>query len=304
MIFTIRQLEVLVATADAANFSRAAESIGISQPSLSETIKRIETELGIVVFSRSTRAVALTPQGLRIVTIARLALRDYRHAITIIADETQQASDKIAVAALPSIVSTCLGEAIYAFRKIAPNVSIEVFDVQHERAVGLLNDGSADIAITFMPDHKYKLAFEPFGSDALHLVCHKDDPLALKARISWTDLAGVSFVGLSQVSSVRKITDGGFLSANIMKTPDYEVEQIPSAIALVAAGLGVTALPALTLNMFTHKSLVTRPLIRPAIARNIGAVTLPQRTRSKATTLFLERIKQSLREKLARSNLP
>ncbi len=73
MYLTVRQLETLVAVADAASFSEAAAELGISQPSLSETIKRVEEELGVRVLDGRTRSLSRTPDGARAVAIAREA---------------------------------------------------------------------------------------------------------------------------------------------------------------------------------------------------------------------------------------
>ena len=71
MHLTVRQLEILVAAADAATFSAAARSLGISQPSLSEAVRRMENELGARLFERNTRSVVLTADGRHTVAIAR-----------------------------------------------------------------------------------------------------------------------------------------------------------------------------------------------------------------------------------------
>src|SRR4249919_884285 len=72
-----------------ASFSEAASKLGISQPSLSETIKRVEEELGVRVFERTTRSLSLTPEGEHAVAVAREAVRDFRLALESIVDRTQ-----------------------------------------------------------------------------------------------------------------------------------------------------------------------------------------------------------------------
>src|ERR687897_220588 len=89
MYLTVRQLETLVAIADARSFSEAAARLGISQPSLSETVKRVEEELGVRVFERTTRSLSLTPEGEHAVIVAREAVRDFRLALESIDDRTQ-----------------------------------------------------------------------------------------------------------------------------------------------------------------------------------------------------------------------
>src|ERR1043165_9214758 len=98
MKLTLRQMELLVAAADAATFSAAAATLGISQPSLSESIRRIEDELGMVLFERTTRSLKLTEAGARAAAIAREMVQDFRHALERLADNASQG--RIAIAAL------------------------------------------------------------------------------------------------------------------------------------------------------------------------------------------------------------
>ena len=90
--------------------------------------------------------------------------------------------------------------------------------------------------------------------------------------------AGLDFIGITAISSVRRLTDAAFINAETAIEPRYEVEQIPSAAALVEAGLGVTALPSLTFSMFKGRNLAVRPLVEPRLRRNVGFVTLKGRT--------------------------
>ncbi len=151
-------------------------------------------------------------------------------------------------------------------------------DVQHERALSLVTDGVADIAVTIKPAKQSDLVFEEIASDVAHLVCARDHPLARKKSVRWKDLAGLDFIATTRISSVRRLTDAAFVHAETAIEPRYEVEQIPSAVALVEAGLGVTALPSLTFSMFKGRNLAVRPLIEPSLRSNVGFVTLKGRT--------------------------
>jgi DNA-binding transcriptional LysR family regulator len=281
MNVTLRQLEILVAAADAASFSAAAEKLGISQPSLSETISRLEVELGFRLFERTTRSLVLTADGRRAVATAREIVRDVRLAMESLAGEAER-RQRIAIAALPSVACAVLPGAIRRLKAEIPQVEIAVHDVLHERALALVQDGLADLALTIRPARLEGLAFRELGSDAMRLLCRADHPLAKRRSVRWRELAGHPFVALARTSSVRRLTDAAFVNAEVALEPSYEVEQIPSAAALVEAGLGVAALPTLTFSMFKGRSLVMRPLVEPAPRRQIGIVTLAGRKSANA----------------------
>jgi DNA-binding transcriptional LysR family regulator len=299
MNLTHRQLEVLVAAADAESFSAAAERLGISQPSLSESIRRIEREIGVALFKRTTRSVKLTDDGRHAASVAREIVRDFKTALERLSSRAGGRQGRIAIAALPSIACAVLPAAINAFAREHPAVDIALHDVQHERAVQLVTEGAVDLALTVKPAEGDGLAFEEIASDVAHLVCRSDDPLARKKSVRWRELTGRAFIGITRISSVRRLTDAAFVHAELAITPRYDVEQIPSAVALVEANLGVTALPSLTFSMFKGRKLAVRPLIEPVLRRNVGFVTTAGRTLPPQTGRFMQIVRGTMRKELA-----
>jgi DNA-binding transcriptional LysR family regulator len=294
MNLTHRQFEILIAAADAGSFSAAAQRLKISQPSLSESIRRIEREIGARLFERTTRSLKLTPEGRHAATVARDAVRDFRHALERLASGMHGEQGRIAIAALPSITCAALPSALRRFKREHPATTIAVHDVQHERALSLVTEGLADVAVTIKPAKHPDLVFDEIASDVAHLVCARDHPLARRKTVRWKDLAGLDFIGITAISSVRRLTDAAFINAETAIEPRYEVEQIPSAAALVEAGLGVTALPSLTFSMFKGRNLAVRPLIEPRLRRNVGFVTLRGRTLPANTDKLMRFIRASL----------
>ncbi len=160
--------------------------------------------------------------------------------------------------------------------------------------MSLVTDGIADVAVTIKPAKTDELVFDEIASDVAHLVCARDHPLARKKTVRWKDLAGLDFIATTRISSVRRLTDAAFINAETAIEPRYEVEQIPSAVALVEAGLGVTALPSLTFSMFKGRNLAVRPLVEPRLRRNVGFVTLKGRTLPANTDKLMRLIRASL----------
>jgi LysR family transcriptional regulator, carnitine catabolism transcriptional activator len=303
MNLTHRQLEVLVAAADSESFSAAAQRLGISQPSLSESIRRIEREIGAPLFERTTRSLKLTEDGRHAASIAREAVRDFKAALERLASRGAGRQGRIAVAALPSIACAVLPAAIQAFAREHPAIDISLHDVQHERAVQMVSEGAVDLGLTVKPAESDALAFEEIASDVAHLVCRADDPLARRKMVRWRDLSGRAFIGITRISSVRRLTDAAFVHAEIAIAPRYEVEQIASAVALVEAGLGVTALPSLTFSMFRGRKLAVRPLIEPSLRRNVGFVTVAGRTLTPQINRFVAIVRSTMRKELATARL-
>jgi LysR family transcriptional regulator, carnitine catabolism transcriptional activator len=303
MNLTYRQFEILIAAAESESFSAAAHRLGISQPSLSESIRRIEREIGARLFERTTRSLKLTDQGRSAAAVAREAVRDFKRALERLASSTSERQGRITIAALPSIACAALPAALVAFKREHPAVEIVVHDVQHERALLLVTEGVADLAVTIKPAQQGDLVFDEIASDVAHLVCRSDHPLARRKQVRWRDLSGLAFIGITRISSVRRLTDAAFVHAEIAIEPRYEVEQIPSAVALVEAGLGVTALPSLTFSMFKGRNLAVRPLLEPRLRRNVGFVTVAGRTLPKHCDALIRAVRQGLLHELRAQKL-
>lgn len=296
MNLTIRQFEILAAAARAKSFSEAAATLGISQPALSGTIRKIEEETGMRLFERTTRRLALTAEGRLVAAMAEEMVRDFRSTIESISARSLGRRGRISIATLPSVACSMLPAAIHKFRRQFPLIEIAVADVLHERAEALVADGLADLAVTIRPARHEELVFEELADDLLHLVCRADDPLAQgRGPLAWSALSKRPFVGLSRNSSVRRMTDSALVDGHPAVQPIYEVEQIPSAVSLVRAGLGVTALPSLTFAMFPREGLAMRPLKSPVVRRRIGLVTLRGRILSAPVRAFIAELREPRR---------
>ena len=287
MQLTIRQLEILVAAAEAQTFSEAATSLGITQPSLSGTIKRIEHELGVALFDRPKRSCGLTADGRHAAAVAKNAIQEFRAALVDIADRTQGRRGRLTVAALPSIASTIVPPAIEAFRSRVPGVDLRIRDVLHERAVEMLVEGVVDLAVSIQPGPDTRLDFGALGRDQLELVCRADHFLSRTSVAQWDQLGTIPFIALAPTSSVRRLTDAALINCGVLRVPAHEVEQIPSAAGLVRAGLGVTVLPSLTATMYDPSGLIRRPL-EPDYSRVFGAITSRDRMVSRPVRTFLD----------------
>jgi LysR family carnitine catabolism transcriptional activator len=286
MNLTLRQLEILVAIGDTLSLTGAADKLGVSQPSVSETLRRVEGELGCRLVDRTTRQLALTHEGQHVVASAREAMRSLAGTFEAIARRGDGVHGRLSIAALPSAVCTLLPPVLRAFRDRYPGIEVAVRDALQDRAMAMLQDGSVDLVIAGRPDGQGAFVFEEIASDRLTLVVSRRHPLSGRGSVDWSELAAFEFIAMSPASSVRRLTDAGFIHANLPIAPAYEVDQISCAAALAKAGLGVTALPTMTFAMFRADELAVVPLIAPTIQRSIGMVWLRDRPLSASAIKF------------------
>ena len=292
MNITIRQFEVITTVAETKSFTKAAEALGVSQPTVSETVRRVEQELGFAIFERNTRQLNVSAKGRRVVISAREAIKTLRFAMEGIADSGSETDTLLTIAALPSVVCTLMPQLLREFHSQYPNVRIDVLDADQEEASNLVLAGHADLAIVSLTRHSPLFHYESVATDQMHLICRFDDPLAELDQVPWAALNGRRFINLHPSSSVRRHCDSAYLQTRCRVEPVFEVSQIPSAAALVAAGLGITALPEFTLPMFSFDDIRAILLVEPVIARQIGVLQKRNRRQLEYPARFIEHLKR------------
>jgi LysR family carnitine catabolism transcriptional activator len=289
MTATIPQLTVFVAVAEAGSFSEAARRLGLSQPSLSRTVQILEQALGLRLFDRDTRRIVPTPAGLALQPIAERLIAEFDGGMEEFAQFAAGRLGRVTVAALPSIAATLLPAPLARFRAEAPQVAVLIQDGLSETIVDAVQQGRADFGLTIQPPPVIGLSFRPLVADEFGLVCRADDPLAAgRGPHPWTVFAGRDFIGMSPSSSVRVMTDAAFLQCGMAVAPQYECAFLGTTGHLVAAGLGITALPRLTMPLTAAPGLVWRRLQRPLVRRPIGIVRRAHKTLAPATRRLLE----------------
>jgi DNA-binding transcriptional LysR family regulator len=224
-----RQLEYFVAVAEELHFGRAAQRLSIAQPALSRSIRRLETDLGVSLLSRSTRHVALTASGEALLHYGRHALR----AVNAAAEFTRQAGDAEAclrLVTLPGGDTRLLSEilAAYAERPDARHVEV-LFGGNFDRA-DYVRDGRADVALLHAPFYDLTgLAHKTLVVEGRVAVLPRAHPLASRGELHLAELSGETFLRWSGAPE-----------------PAYdapEAADIGQMNQLIALGVAITVLP-------------------------------------------------------------
>lgn len=268
----LKQLRSFVAVARLGNFTRAAEWLHLSQPSLSAHIGQLEQTLGLRLIDRSTRAVALTAAGGELLVSADRILAEVDAALASLGDLASRRRGHVTVAALPSIAADILPRAIARLAAAHPDVTVSLRDDLAGGIVAGVRSGEVDFGVTAIDLVEDDIAVRPLTDDALVLIARPGHPALAPKRVTWALAAAHPFVAMTRGSSVRRLTDRAFAAQAHEIVPAYEARYLSSAIGLVAAGLGVAALPSLALPMAQQAGLAHRPLAEPVVTRRIGLV--------------------------------
>lgn len=283
----LRQLEAFVAVAATSSFRQAALQLGQSQPALSRFIRQAEQTLATRLFDRDTRHVSITDAGKELLPIAQRILRDFDDALGDFGEFMAGHSGRVSVAALPSTGIALLPQAIAAFARTHPQVTFTLTEAPADALLALVEEGRADFGISVRPAPRQRLHYSHLLDDPFVLVCRRDDPLATLESVPWSVFAAQPCIVAGQNSSIRPITDAVFLRQRTPVRPVLEYPSVAACGALVAAGLGITALPMLALQLLNMSELAFVPLQRPNMTRPIGIVTRIGRTLSPVSRIFM-----------------
>lgn len=283
-----RDLEAFLALAETQHFTRAAERCHLSQSAFSQKIARIEKVAGVALFVRSTRNVALTPEGEVFAEEVRRIQQDLRHALAHLQDLATRRVGKVAVAALPSVAAVWMPQVIARYRAANPMIRVQLFDSLAQRSLDLLRAGTVDLAITAGGDLR-EFELTQLKQERFFLVCRRDHALAGKRWVTLPQLAGQEFVHLARGSSVRQCIDAA-QAQPLGDAGGLEAEHLATVAALVAEGLGVSVVPELTLFHFRHTALSAVPVRAAHLVRPIYLARRKGKTLSVAAQAMLAEI--------------
>ena len=276
------------------SFRAASDEMGQSPSALSRQISALEDRLGARLFDRDTRNVAPTASGL---AFARVAERMVNTAEDVMAEFDAYVSARqgtLTIAGLPSVTAGLLPELLRSFSAAHPDIDLRIIDALSGSVLEAVEDGVADVGFTAgTVSARRKLAFQPLMDDAFVAIGMPGGPLNENRGYRWAELVAMPFIAMAQGTSVRELIDGACLHIGHTLAPRFEVAHLATAGALVAEGLGVTALPTLTLSVLRTEKLIQRPILDFGAKRRIGLVRRSGRSLSPAAHAFLDHVRNA-----------
>ncbi|BFM12165.1 LysR family transcriptional regulator [Simiduia litorea] len=295
MNITVKQLRGFLAVAQTQSFAEAAASVHLSQPALSIAMKNLEAELGGQLFARTTRAVALTPEGADLLPLVQRLLADWEAVLAGAHQRFALQRGRLAIAAMPSFASTELPAVLLAFRAQCPPITISVQEVIAEQLVEQVQEGRIELGISFDPGNQADLCFTPLFNDHFVAVFKPEHELAGRDSVNWAALCAYPFIGLQKPSSLRELIERHLGALDLTLNVELEANQLATIGRMVASGLGVSAVPELCVQQMNELGLVCVPLQVPDITRQVGIITHARRPLSQAALAMIAVFKEHYR---------
>lgn len=283
----LHQLRYAVAVAETGNFTRAAESSHVTQPSLSQQILNLEREIGHKLFHRLGRRAVLTEAGTVFLARARRILIEVENASKELSD-SPSLDRQITVGALPTIAPYLMVPLVARCRKELPNLTIHVTEDFRVELVRSVVEGELDLAVVTLPIKEDRLSIEPLITESLLLVMGKNHRFAGRKEISVEDLAEETFVTMGDSSTLAGNIRNFFGDHNFTPKIGYYCAQVSTLKAFVAMGAGISILPQVARLPEDRETLVYQRLTgRRAPSREIGVIRHLQRYQSRGAEQFL-----------------
>jgi DNA-binding transcriptional LysR family regulator len=240
----IYQIRYFLAVAETGSFTKAAERVHVSQPTLSAGIKKLEQGLQSILFDRQARRSVLSPAGIRFLDRARTIMAECERARTELTESRQSRS--LRLGCLPGIPGGRLGHLLATFSKAYSDITLEVLEGEAARLQQWLEQDRIDIALTSAEPVPSSDDLDwnqtPLYRQNMVLGMPQDHPLANRQTIRPEDLKDVPYVLRQHCPFVRPL-NAYFSERHIRPQVICRTRQETRALSLVAAGLGVTILP-------------------------------------------------------------
>jgi DNA-binding transcriptional LysR family regulator len=284
----LHQLRYFVTVVRAGTFTRAAERLYITQPSLSEQIRKLETELGSQLFQRLGRRLALTAAGEAFLPHAEKVMAEVEQARIRIEEVRGLRLGRLSIGAFPSAAARLLPRFVADFRRRYPGVEVVLREGNHSSDFEQqVHDGELDLAVVRLPGRRTDLDERLLVRDPMVVLVPSGHRLTDQRSVSLAELAEELFVATRPGHGLRELLDRCCLQAGFEPRVALETEHLGSLIGLVLAGVGVTVLPRMAAGQEGRRIRIRDP----NAYRDLGVVWRQSQAPGSAAGIFLDMLR-------------
>lgn len=269
----IDKLEMFLAVAKEGHFGRAAQTLGITQPTLSAGIKQLEEQLGVLLIFRGSRFGGLTPEGQAALIWARKIVGDARQLREEMRAKRHGLSGRLRIAVIPTAL-TWAAKISARFGAAHPHVGFTILSRTSAEILQMIDDLEIDAGISYLDNEPLgKVSSVPLYDERYLLVCATDSPLASRQRVGWADLGGHRFCLLSSDMQNRRIINRNLAAAGVTPRATVESSSTVVLVSHVLEGGWLTILPEDIARFLAEgKPLALVPLETPEATHAVGLV--------------------------------
>jgi LysR family hydrogen peroxide-inducible transcriptional activator len=287
-----RQILYVLKIAEEKNFSRAAEQLHVAQPSLSQQLSKLEKELGVLLFDRTTNSVELTYAGERFIENAVKIIDLSEQLKKEMQDISEIKKGKLIVGSMPMTGAHLLPKVLPVFRNLYPDVEITLVEETSFDLEALTSKGKTDISLLSLPLREELLDWVPIYDEEICVALPSDHPMARKGKIHLQELKDEPFILLKKGQGLRNMAFDLCSAAGFTPHVAFESSNVETVQSLVVAGMGVAFVPRLVARTTRSSMLPSYVSLDPIAARTLVLAYKKGRYLSKAADAFIKVVKE------------
>lgn len=290
----IQQLRYIIALSQELNFNRAAQRVGISQPTLSQQIQKLEDELGEALFERSTKSVRITPAGELFLPHAQAALDTLKAGVNELKEGQTGVAGTIRLAFIPTIGPYILPRVLKIIQKEAPKLKLKLFEETTSVLTENLKRAKFDLGLLALPIEDSGIAAQSFGREEFLLAVHAKHPLVARKFITVQDIAKEKLIMLQEGHCFR---DQALEFCSMRRDNDqlvFEGSSLVSVLNLVAAGEGVTLVPKMVQQGSIPRDVKFIPFKGHKPSRELGLIWRMSSPLGRAEKFLIDAIRRAI----------
>ena len=294
-MITLTQLEYIVAIDEYRHFATAAEKCFVTQPTLSMQIKKLEDELGVIIFDRSRQPVVPTDHGAKLIEQARMTLSATQRIKEIIQEEQQEVEGTLKIGIIPTLAPYLLPVFIGPYIRKYPAVKVEVEELVSEEIIRRLKRDMLDVGLFVTPYHDEKIVERPVFYEEMLVYAHPDSELLKKKEVGHEDIVTSDIWMLGNGHCFRnQVVNLCEMSASQHKNLPFEFESnsLETLMRIVDVEGGFTLIPELALQyMSPEKKKQVRSIANTKPLREVSVIYSRHFTKQRLITLLCDEIK-------------
>lgn len=288
---TLQQLQYLISLDNNRHFLNAAEECGVTQPTLSAMIQKLEDELDVKLFDRTKQPLVTTPIGAEVVAQAKLVLKSADQLREIISNKRESLEGKLNLAVIPTIAPYLLPKFIIEFRKNYPNVELTIEEMKTSDIVSNLNLSKIDIGILATPLNKPSLLEVPLYYEKFLAYISPKEELYKQEVLSAKNMPLKNLWVLHEGHCLRDQVFN-FCNEKTNEKPIYEAGSIDTLIKIIDQNGGYTVIPELHLQFLNPEQIKnTRPIENPQGVREVSVIIRNDYIRERLLNAVVDTVK-------------
>ena len=287
-------LQAFLSIAERGSFQKAAAHLNLSQTAVSHRMRKLEDELGIKLFARTTREVTLTRAGIDFLPKAQKAIAGLEQSFDELKQQGAKRRERLDIACLPVFAVHHLPPILSRFNRTHPDVEIRIFETPSAAIAALVESGEVEFGLSVIQTNRWDLDVEAIADVPLVLACPTSHPLAKKRAVTWKELRNTPLIRVGTKTAIRSIIDDAMGAAHLAPNWQYEVQHVETAVHLVEAGLGLAVVLSVDVAFHRGRSVIAMPLRAPKVVVTYGLVTRRGMPLSPAAAAVRELLVQEL----------